>query len=63
MPKDKRRMIDVDKAIAALNSLRGVSCAAILAYLEGEYTRQQTRAKTCDFRNPGWEERAKEHDS
>lgn len=36
----KPRTIDVDDAIAALNSLHGVNVTELRAYLEGEYTRQ-----------------------
>lgn len=60
----KRRMIDADRLIEALRHERagdpdlesGIDAAIYLV------NRLATADSSCAFRNPGWEERAKETD-
>lgn len=61
MSKDKRRMIDADK----LKEWTLNYCDVYVHYSDiiNQIDKLLKTDSTCSFRNPGWEERAKEHDN
>lgn len=68
MPKVKRRMIDADKLIRHFYAKPAHHQAGHNKYhsqftIIADIERMLKNDSTCDFRNPGWEERAKEHDT
>lgn len=65
MPKDKRRMIDADRLIELLNREALVCREHYRPGIEAATgtVHKFATPKQTTWRNPGWEERAKEHDS